>query len=129
MAKKKVTATGFCVRQGDVLIMRDDALKSGKEIAPEGGRLVLATGETSFHCHAVDAKRAKLFELAQREENVEAALDRCLQVIETTLMRVESTQSRAHQDERHTPIELPPGNYRVRVMREYDPRMLRSVAD
>jgi hypothetical protein len=128
MAKKK-TSERFCVRQGDVLIMRDDALKPGKEIAPESGRLVLATGETSFHCHAVDAKKARLFELAQREENVEAALDRCLQVIETTLMRVESTQSRAHQDERHTPIELPPGKYLVRTMREYHPMMIRSVAD
>lgn len=128
MAKKKAAAV-FMVRQGDVLIVRDDALKPGAEVPAVGGRVILATGETSGHCHAVDARKAKLYELARREVAELAAVDRLLVVVERVLMRVESTQSRAHQDERHTPIELPPGNYRVRVMREYDPRMLRSVAD
>jgi hypothetical protein len=129
MAKRKKTAAVFQVRQGDVLLIRDEGVKTGKEIAPKGGRLILATGETSMHCHAVDAKKARLYELARREEGIEAAVDRCLEIIEQTLVRVESTQSRAHQDERHAPIELPPGKYRVRVMREFDPTMLRSVAD
>lgn len=129
MSKQKKTADRFMVRQGDVLLVREDGIPKGKEIASEGGRLILATGETSFHCHAVDAKKARLYELARQETDVLAALDRCLEIIETTLVRVESTQSRAHQDERHTPIELPPGTYRVRVMREYDPSMIRSVAD
>lgn len=76
MAKRKKTAERFMVRQGDVLLIRDDALKAGKEIAAEGGRVILATGETSFHCHAVDAKKAKLYELARQETNVLAAIDR-----------------------------------------------------
>lgn len=128
MAKKKAAAV-FQVRQGDVLIVRDDSLQAGAELAPTNGRVVLAIGETSGHCHAIDASKAKLFALARSEEGVEAAIDRMLVVLQTATMRVESATSRAHQDERHTPVELPPGTFRVRVMREYDPSMLRSVAD
>jgi hypothetical protein len=126
---KKTTVAKAMYRQGDVLLVRDDGLKAGKEITPQGGRVVLAIGETSMHCHAVDASKAKLFELAQGEEGVEAAIDRCLEILTAATVRVESTQTRAHQDERHTPIELPPGKYRVRVMREYHPSMIRSVED
>ncbi len=129
MSKSKKKAAPFQARQGDVLIIRDDSLKPGKEVAAHGGRIVLAIGETSGHCHAIDASCAKLYALANADESIERIVDRVLEITAKAVMRVESTTSRAHQDERHTPVELPPGKYRVRVMREYSPEMIRSTAD
>lgn len=133
-SKKKIVAAPFIpARQGDVLILRDDTLKPGAELAPTNGRVVLAIGETSGHCHAIDARHAKLFELFgevdARESAIDRAVDRMLVVLKKTVMRVESTATRAPQDERHTPVELPPGTYRVRVMGEYTPGAIRSTAD
>jgi hypothetical protein len=128
MTKRKTTAA-FQVRQGDVLFIREDGIKGVAEIAPKGDRIVLAIGETSGHCHAIDSSKARFYRLAQDAERIELVVDRMLHVIERAVVHVESTHSRARQDERHIPVTLPPGNYRVRVMREYDPFMVRSTAD
>ena len=97
-------------RQGDVFLIRDDSAKPGKPIARENGRVVLAHGELTGHAHAISAKGAELFE---------AEIDRVLKVTKTVALK----------HEEHDTVKLPPGNYRVRIQREYSPEAIRNVAD
>ena len=131
MTKKKTQKkhTPWIARQGDVVIIRENSLTGTEEITPANGRHILAIGESSGHCHVVDSDKAKLFRLAEKDESAERAVDRMLQVMVPTTIRVESTTSRAHLAERHTPIELAPGTYRIRIQSEYSPEAIRNVED
>lgn len=108
-------------RQGDVLIIRDDAAKAGAPIARDAGRVVLAYGEVTGHAHAIHDQGAELFAMAAGSEEIERIVDRVLQV---TGERVVSLRH-----EEHSTIELPPGVYRVRIQSEYAPEAIRNVAD
>ena len=100
------------VRQGDVLLERVDDPPTGKVVAREAGRIVLAHGEATGHSHAVAHNRARLFE---REDGV----------------RLLHVPVRAYVDhEEHDRIELPAGTWKVTRQREYVPGELpRTVAD
>ena len=95
-------------RQGDVLIMKVDAIPDNAQPA-EG--LVLAHGEATGHMHRImRAKAAKRF-VADRLQYL-AVEARC-----------------KVQHEEHSPITLPPGNYVVMIQVEYSPAELRQVRD
>ena len=100
------------LRQGDVLLIRDESNpKPGKKISREGGRVILAHGELTGHAHAIKAKGAELFEFDD--------LDRLLKVVKPVAL----------EHEEHDTVRLPPGNYRIRIQKEYSPEALRNVAD
>lgn len=104
-------------RQGDVLIVSTTTIPASATPVPlEGGRIVLAHGEVTGHAHAIASPDAEL--LATPGATAETA-DRWL--------RVRSAVTLAHEE--HTPITIPPGEYRVIRQREYDPELARQVAD
>ena len=98
-------------QQGDVLMVPcripEEAVPQ-----PEQGRLVLAEGEATGHAHAVQGD-AELLELGGR-----------------LLLRVLSGDNRVVHEE-HGTITLPPGEYEVRRVQEYDhfAEEAREVAD
>lgn len=108
-------------RQGDVFLERVDALpKQEMTLVTAEGRVILAYGEVTGHCHAIyptaEGKLpAKLWD---------AGAERFLQVLESTTIR----------HEEHGAIPLEPGVYRVSkfgigTQREYSPEEIRTVAD
>lgn len=110
-------------RQGDVLLDQVDDLPRDAEqttvVAPDDGRLILAHGEATGHCHALPATAGELLEVAMVDR-----VDRYL--------RVRSRTRLTHQE--HRAIDLEPGVYRVRIQSEYVPdpsawRARRQVLD
>jgi hypothetical protein len=99
-------------RQGDVLLDQVDDLPAGADeaavVAPDDGRVILAYGEATGHCHAVPATAGELLEVATAEH-----VDRYL--------RIRSRTRLTHQE--HRAIDLEPGVYRVRIQSEYVPQM------
>jgi hypothetical protein len=98
-------------RQGDVLLVRVDAMPAGgTRVQPEAGRLILARGEVTGHHHSVAAEKACMVEAA-----------------EGVFLRIMSATPLEHQE--HTPVWLEPGVYRVVRQREYAPREVAWVRD
>lgn len=96
------------IRQGDVLIQRIDSPRpTGKPLARESGRVVLAHGEVTGHAHAIRSKSAKLFSGGKLVASKPAVIEH----------------------EEHDPITLPAGVYQVTRQREYAPEAIRTVAD
>lgn len=108
-------STNKLYRQGDVLLIpTDKAFPKGAKPAPlDGGRVILAYGEVTGHCHEVigdvEFLAADLDEMADR------------------FLRVEKEASVVHDE--HTTIRLPAGDYVVRRQREYTPEAIVRVAD
>lgn len=99
-------------RQGDVLLVRDDAEIDGlKEVKRDAGRIILAYGEVTGHAHAVLEKDAVLFDNGKG----------------TRILAVTSEAHLVHEE--HGTIDLAPGRYRVVQQREYTQEELRNVAD
>jgi hypothetical protein len=102
------------MRQGDVLIKAVDRIPDGLKAVPlDKGRVILAYGEVTGHCHAVIGDVEFL------------AAD--LEDLEQRFLRVESEAQILHEE--HNTITLPPGDYEVKRQREYTPTELRTVAD
>lgn len=101
-------------RQGDVFIEQCDRPRGAlAEVKPDDkGRTILAFGEVTGHAHALSSKTAKLYE-------VKGWVERLLVVTKVTAL----------MHEEHGRIELPPGNYKVRIQKEYHPEEIRNVAD
>jgi hypothetical protein len=118
--KKKSAGAGSGIyRQGDVILQRvadvDVDVASSLAPAPKDARgIVLADGETSGHHHAVFGRGAKL--LAFRDV---ARQERVL-VVGRGGAEVRVVGGGSGGVDRHTPISLTPGNYRVRVQRSWD---------
>lgn len=93
-------------RQGDLLIIRVEGLPEGAK--PAAG-LVLAEGEATGHCHALD--QGELFR----------ALDGRL------FFRSEREAVLRHEE--HAALSFAPGVYEVRRQREYAPERAREVSD
>lgn len=113
-------------RQGDVLVTltTDRPSQDAKEVT-DHGRIILAYGEVTGHCHEVISGVS-----ADRTDDIEALLpasmlfeepngDRFLLVNRPCVLR---------HDE-HKAIELAPGAYKVTRQREYSPTEIRQVAD
>lgn len=115
---KKSPTVPFHVRQGDVLVVRIDAMPAGvRERRRAGGRVVLAEGEVTGHHHAI----------ADTVEAPAAAIYDDPQDASGFYLRVGSPTGLVHEE--HARIELAPGDYRVVRQREYTPTAIRNVAD
>lgn len=119
MTKKNMTkknSTPFQARQGDVFIEQIDDLPNGITASKKDARgVVLAEGEATGHHHRIGPKfrTAKLFD---GEEGAK-------------FLHVGGTAPVALTHEEHSPVKLPPGNYRVLIQREYSPEAVRNVVD
>lgn len=106
---KKVS---FQARQGDVFIVAVEAVPKAKRVKRDAGRIVLAYGEVTGHAHAIADIGAVLFDAGDA--------GRYLRVSKRVVLR----------HEEHAKIDLPRGNYRVVIQREYAPGELpRQVVD
>jgi hypothetical protein len=107
------------VRQGDILIIpiaKRELPKGLTEVKRDKrGRLVLAEGETTGHCHAILDNPAVLF----RQADLDEMADRFLMVEEEVEL--------VHEE--HGTITLPPGAHLVRHKREYQPEAIQRVVD
>lgn len=102
------------LRQGDVLICAVESIPSdAKALKRDKARgVVLAEGEASGHFHGIASRHAKLY----RTES------------DARYMRVTAPVALAHEE--HATVEIPPGNYRVTIHRQYEPGVLSTkVAD
>ena len=106
-------------RLGDVPVQRNQPGYTA--LPPEDGKLIIGHSETGHH-HVMEA------------EHVEAAvLDRAPEGMRILRLIVEQPTALEHlrSHDTHEPIMLAPGEYEVRIGREYDPyqQLARSVAD
>jgi hypothetical protein len=108
-------------RQGDVLLVPCAGIPADAcEEAPEGGRVILAHGERTGHCHAMAADRVRHF----RQDRVDRVDGR------RAFVRVAGSAPVALQHDEHASLMIPPGDYRVIQQREYRPRAApRAVID
>lgn len=99
-------------RQGDVLIVRVDALPEGtkKPIARESGRIVLAHGEVTGHAHAITTPKVKWINV---NGDRYLSSDKPFDVVH----------------EEHSTVKLPAGTFKVIQQREYTPEAIRPVFD
>ncbi len=113
--KKQSTAK---YRQGDVLFIRHDRLPAGEHKVHRNG--TVAYGEVTGHSHRLaDPGTAEVLECGE---------GLYVQVSEEGIsLSGEPGASFIHEE--HGVINLPPGNYEVRIQREYSPSEVRSVAD
>lgn len=113
---KKTKTAPKMYRQGDVLIVAIDEIPSSSTEVPRAKRgIVLAEGEVTGHAHRIPSRSATLY----RTET------------DARYLRVTAGKTPAVlKHEEHAKIELPPGNYRVTIHREYQPGALpRRVED
>lgn len=91
-------------RQGDVLLIRIDAVPGGlRRRIGQRGRLVLARGKATGRHHTVAEHGAELLEAASPA---------------VVFLKVMSAPALlTHED--HAPVEIPPGSYRVVRQREF----------
>ena len=109
--------------QGEALFRRVDAAPTGAaEVAPEGGRLILAHSETGHH-HVMDAAAATLWTLPA-DHPAPAGVQ-----ILYLIVREPTTLEHLRPFDTHEPILFEPGVYEVRRQREYAPEGYRRVED
>ena len=101
-------------RQGDILLIPVDrnTTKYGEQIPPEAERVILALGEATGHAHALSAKLAVLYAIANSTDR---------------LLRTKPGALLVHEE--HDNIPLPEGDYIVRRQREYTPEKIKPVTD
>lgn len=99
-------------RQGDVYLIPIESIPEGATpVERVAGRIVLAEGEATGHCHAIRAKSATLLQLEQ-----------------TLYLSVQRGVDLLHEE--HATQRVAAGLYEVRRQREYQPGELpRVVAD
>jgi hypothetical protein len=93
-------------RQGDVLLQSCTEVK-GKKL----DHLVIAKGEVTGHSHQITEGEAELY-----EDNG---------IMYLTVLSEKAVLTH----EEHKKIELPKGNYEIKIQREYEPQGWRNVAD
>jgi hypothetical protein len=99
-------------QQGDVTLRKLDAIPEGKSKVVSRKRCVLAEGEVTGHCHAVEQSDAELIQIGER-----------------MLLKLEREATVTHQE--HNPITLSPGIWEIGRVQEYDyfSKMARPVQD
>ncbi len=113
MEKQQVDRLGA---QGDLLVMRVDALPDGLREESHNGRVVVAHSETGHH-HVCEVHEARLF----RSQD---PLTCYLQIAGTG---AEIVHNRPWDT--HATLSLPPGVWMMRNQREYSPEAWRRVTD
>jgi hypothetical protein len=114
-------------RQGDVLIVRCDSVEPGIEVKRDGGRVVLAYGESTGHAHAIKSRGARLYERAPTEDRTNVGDDVWARAERILVVFAKAGVELRHEE--HAPIHLPEGKYRVIGQREYSPEEIRRVVD
>ena len=100
-------------RQGDVLVRGVAKIPANaKPAVKDNGRVILAYGEVTGHCHAIH-DRVTMF--------------RADEGLGTWLQVAEGGADLVHEE--HATIAIPPGNYQVVIQREYSPEAIHNVAD
>jgi len=107
--------------QGEAFIRRIDARPDGlAEIAPTNGKHIVAHSETGHH-HVMDAGSATLLE---RTTDVPEGMN-----ILHLIVKEPTALEHLRGHDTHEPIMFAPGEYEVRLQREYTPEGYRRVAD
>jgi hypothetical protein len=121
-------------RQGDVLIVMVDSLPKGAVAKPrDNGRVVLAYGEVTGHCHAITERKCVHYDAPDAVSAAEALLASVGMKRQLTAENaptfLELAVEAPLQHEEHGTIKLPVGTAVVIRQREYSPTELRSVVD
>lgn len=106
---KKITNQ---IRQGDVLVTPVQTIPASAKKIVGKRRVVLAEGEVTGHCHAIDYKAAQMAVFADGPQ---------------LYLRVKSPVVLTHQE--HAPATLAPGDYMVKRQVEVWLDEVRQVAD
>lgn len=114
--------------QGEITIYRKDAaaartfFKGGTKLKAEHGRLIIGHSETGHH-HVIAAGGVDVMEMPAPSQGI-----RLLRMIVADPDK-KLVHERGHDT--HEAIGLPPGNYEIRIGREYDPyaQLARQQAD
>jgi hypothetical protein len=104
------------LRQGDVLLVRVAGLPEGAATERSGGSIVLAEGEATGHAHVVASPRASLHRVRGWDEDERYLVVRALKPVQL-------------RHEEHDILAIPPGVWKVRRQREYDPWREQWVED
>jgi len=97
----------------------NETFDKGEEIPRDKGRVVLAYGEATGHAHVIHSSDATLY---QTRADDAAALTMGTRILET---RVPA----ALTHEEHDRIDIPKGEWGVRIQRQYDEGAWRPVED
>lgn len=117
MERETTVVQGVCA-QGDILIVRVEAIPQGiPEVPPDGNRHVVAHSETGHH-HTVEANGVVRYE---------GPGDPFTCYLQVTDAFADLVHNRPHDT--HDPLRLATGTYMVRRQREYVPEGHRMVAD
>ena len=109
--------TPYCVRQGDVMLVRVDTIPTDAAPCKVKGDVILAFGEVTGHAHRLASGTVAPF---AKGGVWSPTAERYIQALEGAKL--------THEE--HGAIALEPGNYRVIQQREYVPGALaRNVAD
>ena len=119
VSKKSSKTEPIMFRQGDVLIRQISSLPELKaETEVLNGDLVLAEGETTGHAHRIRRSGNMKFwnvDTGKGENPI------------TAYMTLGEAATVTHEE--HNAIDLPSGNYEIRIKREYHPEEYRRVHD
>jgi hypothetical protein len=113
---KKNQKPQWQARQGDVLVERIETANISTEEPREKGRVILAHGEITGHCHAITEPGVRKSPF-RREDGIE-----CSEI------EVKAALAELRHEE-HGTVKIPQGDHRVTRQREYHPTELRNVAD
>ncbi|MBN2118543.1 MAG: hypothetical protein JW730_18360 [Anaerolineales bacterium] len=97
-------------RQGDVMLIPAEVPEEAVE-QKTMGRIILAEGEATGHAHSMLPAYAVMLATPDGRRFIRALMGATLE----------------HQE--HAAIAVPPGNYEIRIQREYEPEGVRNVAD
>lgn len=123
--------SNYQVRQGDVLLMRVDALPDGEPEMPRRPHVILAEGEQTGHCHYLTSEEAIQFSPTDRLRRIaeEWGITDTRSILSGLRVTTEGAtlyhgtptlDPAGPRDADHDPIALPIGDYLVVCPREYD---------
>jgi hypothetical protein len=106
------------VRQGDVLFIPIGKLPFGERVKRANG--TVAYGEVTGHSHRLaDLATADVFEIG----------DGLFVQVSAEGISIGGNPGATFVHEEHGPANLSPGNYQIRIQREYAPDAIRNVID
>lgn len=105
-------------RQGDVMFIPVANIPAGAAKKRENG--TAAYGEVTGHSHKLaDLESAEVLEIG----------DGLFVRVSESGVAIDGDPGATFVHEEHGPVTLPPGEYEIRIQREYSPEEIRSVAD
>lgn len=99
-----------------------ESFERGAEIPREDGRVVLAHGEVTGHAHAITSKSATLYAPKGSDVSDADALR-----MGTRILAAKRPVALTHEE--HSRIDIPTGEWGVRIQRQFDEGVARPVED